>query len=144
MASTATRHRPVVVGRQGAVASEHTLSAMAGMRLFFAGGNAIDAAVAAGFVEGVVNPHMHTLGGEVPMLIYSAREQRVVAINGNTMAPRAATIEAFRQRGLDLIPGQGARGRHFSRRCGSWSPPTSGRSVTTRPSTSTCSPRPSN
>jgi len=89
------------------IASEHYLSAAAGARVFACGGNAIDAAIAATFVEGVVNPHMHTIGGEAPMLIYSASARRVVAVNGNMMAPARATIAHYRSLGLELIPGAG-------------------------------------
>ena len=89
------------------ISTEHYLSAAAGARIFARGGNAIDAAVAAVLVEGVVNPHMHTIGGEAPMLIYSARARRVVAINGNMTAPARATIEYYRSQGLDLVPHSG-------------------------------------
>jgi gamma-glutamyltranspeptidase/glutathione hydrolase len=98
---------PLVMGREAMVSTEHYLSASAGARIFARGGNAIDAAVAATLVEGVVNPHMHTIGGEAPMLIYAAKAGRVVAINGNMIAPGRATIAEFRARGLDLIPGYG-------------------------------------
>jgi gamma-glutamyltranspeptidase/glutathione hydrolase len=86
------------------VATEHYLSAEAGMRILQAGGNAFDAAVAATLAEGVLNPHMHTFGGEVSALIYSAREKKVAAINGDTVAPRAATIEWFKRHEIPLIP----------------------------------------
>lgn len=98
---------PLVMGRRAMIATEHYLSASAGARIFAIGGNAIDAAVAATFVEGLVNPHMHTIGGEAPMLIYSASARRVVAINGNMMAPARATIAHFRALGIELIPGAG-------------------------------------
>ena len=98
---------PLVMGRESMIATEHFLSASAGARLFARGGNAIDAAVAATFVEGIVNPHMHTIGGEAPMLIHSARDQRVVAINGNMKAPARATIEHYRGLGLKLVPHEG-------------------------------------
>lgn len=98
---------PLVMGREAVIATEHYLSAAAGARIFARGGNAIDAAVAATFVEGVVNPHMHTIGGEAPMLIYSADAGRVVAINGNMTAPARATIEHFRSLGIELIPAYG-------------------------------------
>ena len=98
---------PIIMGRRAMLATEHYLSAAAGARMFACGGNAIDAAIAATFVEGVVNPHMHTIGGEAPMLIYSASARRVVAINGNMMAPARATIAHFRSLGVDLIPGAG-------------------------------------
>ncbi len=98
---------PLIMGRVAMVATEHYLSAAAGARMFARGGNAIDAAVAATLVEGVVNPHMHTIGGEAPMLIYDAAARKVVAINGNMTAPSRATIAFFQSRGLDLIPGEG-------------------------------------
>lgn len=99
--------RPTIMGTHGMVATEHYLSAMIGMRILQQGGNAIDAAVAAIFAEGVLNPHMHTLGGEVPMLIYQADRQEVTAINGNTVAPQQATLTWFAEHGYHLIPGDG-------------------------------------
>jgi gamma-glutamyltranspeptidase / glutathione hydrolase len=98
---------PLVMGREAMVATEHYLSAAAGARIFAKGGNAIDAAVAATLVEGVVNPHMHTIGGEAPMLIYLANARRVVAINGNMTAPGRATIDHYRGLGLQLMPPEG-------------------------------------
>src|SRR5271165_5072096 len=98
---------PLIYGREAVIATEHYLSATAGARIFSARGNAIDAAIAATLVEGVVNPHMHTIGGEAPMLIYSADSRQVVAINGNTMAPARATIDCYQSRGFKLIPPEG-------------------------------------
>ena len=98
---------PLVMAREAVIASEHYLSASAGARIFARGGNAIDAAIAAAFVEGVVNPHMHTSGGEAPMLIYAAKARRVIAINGNMTAPGRATIERYRTLGHSLVPHSG-------------------------------------
>jgi gamma-glutamyltranspeptidase/glutathione hydrolase len=98
---------PLIMGREAVIATEHYLSAAAGARIFSARGNAIDAAIAATLVEGVVNPHMHTIGGEAPMLIYSADRRQVVAINGNMMAPARATIECYQSRGFKLMPYEG-------------------------------------
>ncbi|ETX01212.1 MAG: hypothetical protein ETSY1_08245 [Candidatus Entotheonella factor] len=95
------------MGTHGMVATEHYLSALIGVQVLKQGGNAVDAAVAAIFAEGVLNPHMHTLGGESPMLIYSADTGQVSAINGNTAAAQRATPEWFAQQGFDLIPGDG-------------------------------------
>src|SRR5262245_29206008 len=95
------------MGTHGMVATEHYLSAFIGATILRQGGNAVDAAVAAIFAEGVVNPHMHTLGGEVPMLISNAATGQVVALNGNTVAPQRATIDWFTQHGMPLIPGEG-------------------------------------
>src|SRR5262245_39879686 len=95
------------MGTHGMIATEHYLSAFIGATILRQGGNAVDAAVAAIFAEGVVNPHMHTLGGEVPMLISTAATGQVVALNGNTAAPQRATIDWFTQHGMTLIPGEG-------------------------------------
>ena len=100
-------YRPTLMGTRGMVATEHYLSTQAGLRLLQAGGNAFDAAVAATLAEGVLNPHMHTFGGEISALVYSAADKRVAAINGNTVAPRAATIEWFQERDMPLIPFNG-------------------------------------
>jgi gamma-glutamyltranspeptidase/glutathione hydrolase len=100
-------HLHPVQGFGGAVATEHYLSAEAAVEIFRKGGNAFDAAAAATFVEGLVNPHMFTLGGECPMLLYSAAQDRVFSVNGNTEAPKRATLEAYRKRGLDLLPPKG-------------------------------------
>src|ERR1700730_11890783 len=105
--SSMTTIYPEVMGREAMIATEHYLLASAGARIFARGGNAIDAAVAATLVEGVVNPHMHTIGGEAPMLIYEATERKLVAVNGNMTAPARATIEYYRSAGHDCVPGEG-------------------------------------
>ena len=93
-----------LIGTRGAVAANSYLSVNAGVDVLKAGGNAIDAAVAATLVEGLVNAQMHTIGGECPILIRLAGESRVIAVNGNMAAPLAATPEAFRARGLSEVP----------------------------------------
>jgi gamma-glutamyltranspeptidase/glutathione hydrolase len=102
--------RPVIHGRRGVVTAGHYLAAMAGMRMIEAGGNAIDAGVAAGFALNVLEPHNCGIAGEAPMLIHHARSGRTVALSGQGTAPAAMTIEALRTRRIDLIPGDGLLG----------------------------------
>lgn len=99
--------RPVIVGRTGVVAAGHYLAAAAGMEILRAGGNAVDAGVAMGFCLAVLEPQSNGIGGESPILIHQARSGRTVVINGQGPAPRSATVEWFRERGMDLIPGDG-------------------------------------
>ena len=99
-----TTFYPRLIGTRGAVAANSYLSVDAGVDILKAGGNAIDAAVAATLVEGLVNPQMHTIGGECPILLRLAGEDRVISVNGNTAAPMAASPEAFRRRGLADVP----------------------------------------
>src|SRR4051812_27914668 len=99
--------RPELRGTVGMVASTHWLASAAGMAMLERGGNAFDAAVAAGLVLQVVEPHLNGPGGEVPMVLYSAERDEVLVVNGQGTAPAAATIEAFRERELELVPGRG-------------------------------------
>ncbi|AYY14564.1 gamma-glutamyltransferase family protein [Actinobacteria bacterium YIM 96077] len=89
------------------VASTHWLASQAGMAVLERGGNAFDAAAAAGFVLQVVEPEMNGPGGEVPILGWPARAQEPFAVCGQGTAPAAADIASMRELGLDLIPGTG-------------------------------------
>jgi gamma-glutamyltranspeptidase / glutathione hydrolase len=99
--------RPELRGTFGMVASTHWLASAAGMSVLERGGNAFDAAAAAGFVLQVVEPHLNGPAGDLPAIVYSAERDDVVVICGQGTAPAAATIERFRELGLDLIPGTG-------------------------------------
>jgi gamma-glutamyltranspeptidase/glutathione hydrolase len=99
--------RPVLRGTFGIVSSTHWLASAAGMRVLERGGNAFDAAVAAGLTLQVVEPHQNGLGGDLPVVFWSEREQRVRILCGQGVAPAAATIERFAQLGLDSVPGTG-------------------------------------
>ncbi|PSN98113.1 hypothetical protein B9Q11_02845 [Candidatus Marsarchaeota G2 archaeon ECH_B_SAG-F08] len=99
--------RPVIVGRNGVVTSSHYLATLSGIRVLEKGGNAFDAAAAVGFSMAVLEPHMNSLGGEVPVIFYSAKEDRVVVVSGQGPAPQNAKIEWFKAQGLRLIPGDG-------------------------------------
>jgi gamma-glutamyltranspeptidase / glutathione hydrolase len=99
--------RPELRGTYGMVASTHWLASAAGMGILERGGNAFDAAVAAGFVLQVVEPHLNGPGGEVPMLLYGAERDDVVVVCGQGPAPAAAQPARFAELGLDLIPGEG-------------------------------------
>ncbi|MFL5982420.1 MAG: gamma-glutamyltransferase family protein [Gaiellaceae bacterium] len=89
------------------VASTHWLASAAGMAVLERGGNAFDAAAAAGFALQVVEPHLNGPGGDLPAILYDAKSDDVVVVCGQGTAPQAATIDAFRQRELTLIPGTG-------------------------------------
>jgi gamma-glutamyltranspeptidase/glutathione hydrolase len=99
--------RPELTGTFGMVASTHWLASACGMAVLEAGGNAFDAAVAAGFVLQVVEPHMNGPAGEVPILLWSEADQAVSVVCGQGVAPAAATPEHFADLGLAGIPGTG-------------------------------------
>ncbi|MEO1987324.1 MAG: gamma-glutamyltransferase family protein [Martelella sp.] len=99
--------RPELRGTFGAVSSTHWLSAAVGMSILEKGHTAFDAAVAAGFVLQVVEPHLNGPGGEVPIIVSPAGADKPVVISGQGPVPAKATIEHYRGLGLDLIPGTG-------------------------------------
>ena len=99
--------RPIVRGTRGCVASSNYIATAAGFEILLAGGNAFDAAIATGLALHVVEPHMNSIGGEAPALVYSARHKKVLAVSGQGTAPRAATLQFFRDRRIKLIPGDG-------------------------------------
>ena len=97
--------RPVVSGSQGVISSGHPLVSMAGMRMLLSGGNAFDAAVAAGFAAAVIEPTAsYTLLGECVALIHDARSRETLSVSGQGTPAALATIPFFRGRGLDRIP----------------------------------------
>lgn len=99
--------RPEIKGTFGVVASTHWLASAVGMSILERGGNAFDAAVATGFTLQVVEPHLNGPAGEAPILLWSQAEERIRVICGQGVAPQAATIRAFRDLDLDLVPGTG-------------------------------------
>jgi gamma-glutamyltranspeptidase/glutathione hydrolase len=99
--------RPEIRGTFGVVASTHWLASSTAMAMLESGGNAFDAAVAAGFVLQVVEPHLNGPLGEVPILAWDARKKRIDAICGQGVSPAAATIDAYRALGLNEVPGTG-------------------------------------
>ncbi|MGH8866530.1 MAG: gamma-glutamyltransferase family protein [Actinomycetes bacterium] len=99
--------RPELVGTYGMVTSTHWLASQCGMAVLEAGGNAFDAATAAGLVLQVVEPHLNGPGGEVPIIAWDGRAERPFVVCGQGTAPERATPDAFDDLGLDLIPGTG-------------------------------------
>jgi gamma-glutamyltranspeptidase/glutathione hydrolase len=99
--------RPEIKGTFGVAASTHWLATAVAMRMLERGGNAFDAAVACAFTLQVVEPHLNGPGGEVPLILWSAKERRARVLCGQGVAPAKATVAAFRALGLPLVPGTG-------------------------------------
>src|SRR3954453_14076283 len=97
--------RPVLRGTFGMVAATHWLASASGMRMLELGGNAFDAAVAAGFVLQVVEPHQNGPGGDLPVVFWDARAGAPRVLCAQGPAPAAARVDAFG--GLELVPGNG-------------------------------------
>lgn len=87
--------QPMVTGRRHMVSAGHWLATEAGHSVLEAGGNAVDAAVAAGIALGVVHPDQVQFSGVAPMVIYLRERDEVVTISGLGWWPRATRIERF-------------------------------------------------
>ncbi|QIQ01822.1 gamma-glutamyltransferase family protein [Streptomyces liangshanensis] len=98
--------RPTLQGTFGMVSSTHWLASQSAMAVLEGGGNAYDAAVAAGFVLHVVEPHLNGPAGEVPIILAPAGGD-VRVLCGQGPAPAAATVAHYRSLGLTLVPGTG-------------------------------------
>src|SRR5438067_6950343 len=112
--------RPEIRGTFGVFASTHWLASAIGMSILEKGGNAFDAAAAAGFTLQVVEPSTNGPLGEAPMLVWSEANRRCDMICGQGVAPAAATIAKFRELGLDLIPGTGLLAAAVPGAFGAW------------------------
>ncbi len=95
MFKTIRAHRPLIMGRNGAVGSNHPLATQAGLDALRAGGNAADAAAAVALTLGVVEPMMSGIGGDGFYHIHLAGDRSAHVYNGTGCAPAAATPEAF-------------------------------------------------
>jgi gamma-glutamyltranspeptidase/glutathione hydrolase len=98
--------RPELAGTFGMVSATHWIGAQAGMAMLERGGNAFDAAAAAGFALQAAEPQQNGPGGDMTLLFaVPGSEPRVLCAQGP--APAGATIGAFRALGLDHVPGTG-------------------------------------
>ncbi len=99
--------RPEIKGTFGVVSSTHWIAASVAMASLEKGGNAFDAACTAAFTLQVIEPNQNGLGGDVPIIFWSAALQRVEVLCGQGPAPAGATIAHYRSLGLELVPGAG-------------------------------------
>jgi gamma-glutamyltranspeptidase/glutathione hydrolase len=97
-------NRPCVMGVTHTVAAGHYMSAQAGLQMLEAGGNAIDAGVAAGIATGVLEGIHVSIGGVAPILIWLAERGEAVTISGLGCWPKKASAEYFQKRHGGKIP----------------------------------------
>src|SRR5438874_10790048 len=105
---SAPAYRPTstvqAIGSRWGVAAGHALAAEAAAHVLGAGGNAIDAGVAAGLCLGVVHPDMVSVAGVAPILVHIARTAETFQVSGVGPYPRASTVAYFRERHGGQIP----------------------------------------
>lgn len=99
--------RSAVFARRGMVSTSHPLASLAGLDALREGGTAVDAAVTAAAVLGVVEPMSSGLGGDLFALVWSAAQKRLYGLNASGRSGRQASREALRARGVERIPSRG-------------------------------------
>jgi gamma-glutamyltranspeptidase/glutathione hydrolase len=99
--------RSMVLSRGGIVATESPLASQAGVRILEHGGNAVDAAIAANAMMGVVEPMMNGIGGDLFVIVYDAKANKLHGLNASGWAPKGLTIEFLEKQGLRDMPQHG-------------------------------------
>ncbi|RIV23831.1 gamma-glutamyltransferase [Fibrisoma montanum] len=99
--------RSVVMGQHGMACTSHPLSTQVAVEVLKAGGNAIDAAIAANAMEGVVEPHVNGIGGDLFAIVWDAKTKKLYGLNASGRSPYNLTLAEFKKRGLTHIPPTG-------------------------------------
>ncbi len=101
------KSRSAVLARNGMAATSHPLAVQAAVRVLQEGGNAIDAAIAANAVIGVVEPMSCGIGGDLFAIVWDQEARELYGLNASGRAPYKATIDYYRAQGLEQIPTYG-------------------------------------
>src|SRR3981081_4310755 len=97
-------HRPTIMGTRQLLPRTQHLATEAGFKIWEAGGNAIDAGVAAGISLGVVQPEFVNVAGVAPIMVYSAADNRIFTIPGLGPWPKALARDYFKKNHGGKIP----------------------------------------
>jgi len=102
-----TQARSMVITRYGIVATSQALASRAGAQILELGGSAVDAAIAANAVLGVVEPMSDGVGGDLFAIVEEAKTGKLHGLNASGWAPAKMTLESVRSRGLATMPEEG-------------------------------------
>lgn len=99
--------RSEVIAQNGMVASSHPLASQIGVDILKAGGNAIDAAIAANAAIGLMEPTGNGIGGDLFAIVWSAKEQKLYGLNASGRSPKKLTLDYFLENNYSKIPAYG-------------------------------------
>ncbi len=102
-----TQARSIVMTKLGIVATSQPLASRAGTQILEAGGNAVDAAIAANAVLGLVEPTSNGIGGDLFAIVYEAKTGKLYGLNSSGWAPRKLTIDLLQEKGNKTMPEKG-------------------------------------
>src|SRR5271170_2839141 len=106
-ASSPDQGRSMIVSNGGIVATPQFLASQAGARILEAGGNAVDAAIAANAVVGVTMPYVNGMGGDLFAIVYEAKTGKVYGLNASGWTPKGLTIEYLKAHNIDKLEPHG-------------------------------------
>ncbi|MBK8391431.1 MAG: gamma-glutamyltransferase [Saprospiraceae bacterium] len=99
--------RSEVLGQNGMVATSHPLATQVGLDILKAGGNAIDAAIAANATLGLMEPTGSGVGGDLFAIVWDAKTKKLYGLNGSGRSPKNLTLEYFESKGMEKVPSYG-------------------------------------
>ncbi len=102
-ASVPGQGRSMVVSKLGIVSTPQFLASQAGVHVLEEGGNAVDAAIAANAVMGVVQPYVNGIGGDLFAIYYDAKTRKLYGLNSSGWTPKALTIDALKAKGITEV-----------------------------------------
>jgi gamma-glutamyltranspeptidase/glutathione hydrolase len=102
-----SQSRSMVISQYGIVAAEHPLASQAAVQILARGGHAVDAAVAANAVMGLVAPMSNGIGGDLFAIVYEAKSGKLYGLNASGWAPSGLTIELLKSKGHASMPQRG-------------------------------------
>ena len=100
--------RSEVIGQQGMAATSHPLATQTALDVLKSGGNAIDAAIAANAVLGLVEPTGCGIGGDLFAIVWDAKTKKLYGLNSSGPAPKDLSIEYIKSKGYDKVPAFGS------------------------------------
>src|SRR5882724_4171790 len=95
--------RSMIVTKYGIVAASQFLASQAGAKMLEAGGNAVDAAIAANAVLGLTQPYVNGMGGDLFAIVYEAKTGKVYGLNSSGWTPKALTIDYLKAKGVTKL-----------------------------------------
>lgn len=101
--SSPDQARSMIVTKYGIVATPQFLASQAGAKVLEAGGNAVDAAIAANATLGVTQPYVNGIGGDLFAIYYEAKTGKVYALNSSGWTPKGLTIDYLKSKGIDKL-----------------------------------------
>ena len=101
--SSPDQGRSMIVTQYGIVATPQFLASQAGAKALEAGGNAVDAAIAANAVLGVTQPYVNGIGGDLFAIVYEAKTGKVYGLNSSGWTPKALSIEYLKSKGITKL-----------------------------------------